>query len=93
VVWCDDAYKAMSDADALVILTEWNAFRALDLKRVKALLKTPVMVDLRNIYKPLEMIEAGFHYTSVGRPYPPKPAESAARAAWRAAGRQGAGGE
>ena len=93
VVWCDDAYKAMTGADALVIVTEWNAFRALDLKRIKALLKTPVMVDLRNIYKPHEMIEAGFQYTSIGRPYPPKPTEATARAAWRADGRAGAGGE
>jgi UDPglucose 6-dehydrogenase len=93
VVWCDDAYKAMTDADALVIVTEWNAFRALDLKRIKALLRTPVMIDLRNIYKPHEMIEAGFQYTSIGRPYPPKPSEQAARTAWRAGGRAGAGGE
>jgi UDPglucose 6-dehydrogenase len=93
VVWCDDAYKAMTDADALVILTEWNAFRALDLKRVKSLLKSPVMIDLRNIYKPQEMVEAGFHYTSVGRPFPPKPSEHAARTAWRGTGRQSAGGE
>jgi UDPglucose 6-dehydrogenase len=68
VVWCDDAYEAMEGADALVIVTEWNAFRALNLDRVKALLKAPVMIDLRNIYNPEEMAAAGFDYTSVGRP-------------------------
>ena len=52
----------------MVILTEWNEFRALDLKRVKALMKTPVMIDLRNIYRPAQMAEAGFRYVSVGRP-------------------------
>jgi len=50
-----------------VILTEWNEFRALDLDRVKALLKRPLMVDLRNIYRPTQMAEAGFTYVSVGR--------------------------
>jgi len=68
VVWCDDAYAAMEGADAAVILTEWNEFRLLDLERVKTLLKRPLMIDLRNIYKPQEMADAGFHYLSVGRP-------------------------
>ena len=70
VVWCDDAYQAMEDADALVIVTEWNEFRALDLGRVKATLKTPRLIDLRNIYNPAEMVAAGFRYSSVGRPGP-----------------------
>ena len=52
VEWCDDAYATMDGADALVIITEWNEFRALDLDRVKRLLKRPVMIDLRNIYMP-----------------------------------------
>ena len=52
VEWCDDAYDTMPDADVLVIITEWNQFRALDLDRVKSLMKAPVMVDLRNIYEP-----------------------------------------
>ncbi|HZD25468.1 MAG TPA: UDP-glucose/GDP-mannose dehydrogenase family protein, partial [Alphaproteobacteria bacterium] len=65
--FCNDAYETMQDADALVIITEWNEFRALDLGRVKALLKTPVMVDLRNIYRPADMARAGFTYISVGR--------------------------
>jgi UDPglucose 6-dehydrogenase len=63
----DDAYDTMADADALVIITEWNAFRALDLKRVKQLMKQPLLVDLRNIYKPEEMLRAGFTYHSIGR--------------------------
>jgi UDPglucose 6-dehydrogenase len=64
---CKDAYEAISGADGVVILTEWNEFRALDLARVKALLKRPLMVDLRNIYRPGMMEEAGFTYVSVGR--------------------------
>jgi UDPglucose 6-dehydrogenase len=70
VVWCDEAYATMEGADALVIITEWNEFRALDLARVKSLLRQPVLVDLRNIYKPSEMAAAGFRYSSVGRPWP-----------------------
>ena len=68
VTWCTDSYQAMEGADAVVIITEWNQFRLLDLKRAKSLLKQPVMVDLRNIYKPLEMTAAGFRYFSIGRP-------------------------
>ncbi len=67
VVWCEDAYDTLIEADALAILTEWNEFRALDLERIKSLMKRPVMVDLRNIYDPSAMAEAGFSYTSVGR--------------------------
>ncbi len=66
--WCRDAYDAMAGADCLVILTEWNEFRALDLERVKGLLASPVIVDLRNIYEPGDMAAKGFDYTSVGRP-------------------------
>ncbi len=64
---CKDAYDALDGADGVVILTEWNEFRALDLPRTKALLKQPLMVDLRNIYKPAQMAAAGFTYISVGR--------------------------
>ena len=64
---CKDAYEAIAGADGVVILTEWNEFRALDLERVKGLLKRPLMVDLRNIYRPAQMAEAGFTYVSVGR--------------------------
>ena len=65
---CADAYTALDGADGVVILTEWNEFRALDLKRIRQLLKRPLMVDLRNIYRPEEMAAAGFRYVSVGRP-------------------------
>jgi UDPglucose 6-dehydrogenase len=68
VAWCENAYDTMDDADVLVIVTEWNEFRALDIRRVKSLLKTPILVDLRNIYKPDEMAAAGFKYVSIGRP-------------------------
>jgi UDPglucose 6-dehydrogenase len=63
----NDPYEAIDGADALVILTEWNSYRSLDLDRVKSLLKAPVFVDLRNIYRPAEMQAAGFQYTSLGR--------------------------
>jgi len=67
VTFCEGAYEAMEGADALVLITEWDAFRALDLDRAKALLSRPVMVGLRNIY-PRDMVEAaGFEYTAVGR--------------------------
>ncbi|PWC30929.1 UDP-glucose/GDP-mannose dehydrogenase family protein [Azospirillum sp. TSO22-1] len=68
VTWCEDSYQALDGADCVAILTEWNEFRALDLKRVKALLKRPVMIDLRNVYSPADMAAAGFTYTSIGRP-------------------------
>ena len=68
VDYCPGPYEAMQGADALVIVTEWNAFRSLDLARMKSLLKSPVVVDLRNIYNPREMAAAGFRYSSIGRP-------------------------
>ena len=67
VAWCDDAYAAADGADVLVIITEWNEFRALDLDRVKTLLRAPVIVDLRNIYRPEDMAARGFRYLSIGR--------------------------
>ncbi|MFA4995292.1 MAG: UDP-glucose/GDP-mannose dehydrogenase family protein [Bdellovibrionales bacterium] len=67
VLWCKNPYETMQGADAVAILTEWNEFRSLDLAMVKALLKTPIMIDLRNIYKPNEVRAAGFSYTSIGR--------------------------
>lgn len=63
----DDSYAAIEDADAVVIVTEWDAFRALDLRRVKDLAKAPVLVDLRNIYQPDDVRDLGFEYVSVGR--------------------------
>jgi UDPglucose 6-dehydrogenase len=63
-----DPYACAEGADALVILTEWDQFRALDLDRIKALLKKPIVVDLRNIYRPADMVARGFTYASIGRP-------------------------
>jgi UDPglucose 6-dehydrogenase len=67
VEYAADAYACIAGADALVILTEWDMFRALDLVRVKTLLKRPIVVDLRNVFQPEEMARAGFSYVSVGR--------------------------
>jgi UDPglucose 6-dehydrogenase len=64
----DNPYDVAAGADVLVIITEWDQFRALDLDRIKLLMKKPVLVDLRNIYKPDDMRARGFAYTSVGRP-------------------------
>jgi len=68
VDFTDDPYQAAEGADALVIVTEWNQFRALDLDRLLELLRRPLIVDLRNIYDPVRMEAAGFEYVSVGRP-------------------------
>jgi UDPglucose 6-dehydrogenase len=68
VVYCDDAYQAAQGADALVIATEWNQFRALELDRLARLLTRPLLVDLRNLYEPARVAAAGFRYVSVGRP-------------------------
>jgi UDPglucose 6-dehydrogenase len=67
VQYCSDAYDAATGADVLVILTEWNQFRSLDLRRLKEAMRTPLVVDLRNVYEPAKMREAGFTYESVGR--------------------------
>lgn len=67
VEFCEDLYDTMTGADALVILTEWNQFRALDMGRVKDLLKTPTLVDLRNIYGRANLADEGFKYVGVGR--------------------------
>ena len=67
LIYCRDAYQTMEGADALILLTEWNEFRGLDLERVKDLLARPLVIDLRNIYQPQEMAAAGFSYISVGR--------------------------
>jgi UDPglucose 6-dehydrogenase len=64
---CADAYEAMTNADALVLLTEWNEFRALNLVRVGELMKRRLIVDLRNIYEPPQMAGYGFEYVSIGR--------------------------
>ena len=68
VAWVDDAYAAAQDADLLIILTEWNEFRALDLRRIQAAMATPQMADLRNIYSAEEAQRAGFvAYAGIGR--------------------------
>lgn len=67
VEFAADEYDAIKDADALVIITEWNQFRALDMEKVKSLLKAPKIADLRNIYEPKDMRELGFEYVGVGR--------------------------
>jgi UDPglucose 6-dehydrogenase len=64
----DDPYEALRGADAAVLVTEWDAYRALDLDRVRDLLTRPVFVDLRNVYTPEEMRAAGLDYTGIGRP-------------------------
>jgi UDPglucose 6-dehydrogenase len=68
LVLAESAYACVDGADAMVIVTEWNEFRALDLRRIKSLLASPVVVDLRNIYRPDEMARLGFTYRSIGRP-------------------------
>jgi len=67
VLFYDDSYSAVNGADALVITTEWNEFRVLDLERIKELLKEPILIDCRNIYKPAGVKRLGFRYRSFGR--------------------------
>lgn len=67
IEYASDEYDAINGADALVIITEWNQFRALDMEKVKQLLKAPKIADLRNIYEPSDMRELGFDYVGVGR--------------------------
>jgi UDPglucose 6-dehydrogenase len=67
IFYAEDEYAAVTGADALVFLTEWNQFRALDMERVKKLMKSANIADLRNIYEPVDMRELGFQYVGVGR--------------------------
>lgn len=67
ITFCGDSYEVAEGADALVLLTEWNEFRKIDLGRIKSLLKSPKVIDLRNVYEPQVMAELGFEYASVGR--------------------------
>jgi len=67
IEYAKDEYDTLKDADVLVFLTEWNQFRALDMEKVKSLMKTPKIADLRNIYEPEDMKELGFDYVGVGR--------------------------
>ncbi|HVG09594.1 MAG TPA: UDP-glucose/GDP-mannose dehydrogenase family protein [Thermoanaerobaculia bacterium] len=68
IEYCKDAYDAADGADVLVIVTEWNQFRKLEVDRLQQLLKQPLIVDLRNLYEPEKMAAAGFRYVSIGRP-------------------------
>jgi len=68
VTYCENAYETAEGADALVIVTEWNQFRKLELDRLLELLREPLVIDLRNLYDPEKMAAAGFHYVSIGRP-------------------------
>ena len=67
VNWVEDAYKAVQNAHAVIVMTEWNEFRALDLKRLANRMETPRMIDLRNVYAPKDAKRAGFEvYAGVG---------------------------
>jgi len=67
VEYCENAYDAAQGSDALIFITEWNQFRMLDMEKIKALLRSPVVVDLRNIYDPQYMRKLGFIYSCIGR--------------------------
>jgi len=67
MVPCRDAYQTAEGADAIVLVTEWNQFRNLDLEQIRAKVKSPIFIDLRNVYEPQRMAEQGFYYVSVGR--------------------------
>jgi len=67
ITYCKNPYEAVKDADCLIIVTEWNEFRALDLNKVKSLLKQPNVIDGRNVFEPEEMRKLGFNYISIGR--------------------------
>ena len=76
MVYCEDAYDAMDGANALVLVTEWNQFRALDFSRAKELMADPLLVDLRNIYARGEPEAFGFRYSGIGRSNPPSPVDA-----------------
>ena len=67
VTWCADVYEAAAGADCAVLLTEWNEFRGVDLDRLRTVMAAPVLLDLRNVYKPAEMAAAGFAYRGIGK--------------------------
>jgi UDPglucose 6-dehydrogenase len=68
VAWKENPYDVAAGADVLVIVTEWNEFRALQLDRLATIMKRPAIVDLRNVYNPADAAKAGFAYSSIGRP-------------------------
>ncbi len=67
VIYCNDPYEVAKDSEALIIITEWDEFRNLDLGRIKELLRLPIIIDGRNIFDPQKMTELGFIYRSIGR--------------------------
>jgi len=67
MVPCHDAYQTVEGADAIVLVTEWNQFRNLDLEQIRSKVKSPIFIDLRNVYEPQRMADQGFYYVSVGR--------------------------
>ncbi|MFQ5648757.1 MAG: UDP-glucose dehydrogenase family protein [bacterium] len=67
LTYCKDTYEVADNSDALIFITEWNQFRSLDLDRIKRIMRSPTIIDLRNIYEPDKMVERGFHYAGVGR--------------------------
>ncbi|MCW5213356.1 UDP-glucose/GDP-mannose dehydrogenase family protein, partial [Desulfobulbus sp. TB] len=67
IEYVDDTYAACKGADAVVLMTEWNQYRALDLKRLKAGMREPIFIDLRNVYEPTSLAKLGFTYVGVGR--------------------------
>ena len=66
--FCKNSYDVAKDSDALVIMTEWNTFKKINLKKIKKLLKHPIVIDGRNIFDPKKMQKMGFKYTCIGRP-------------------------
>jgi UDPglucose 6-dehydrogenase len=64
-----DSYTLVKDADAVIVVTPWNEFMQLDMARIKKAMRTPVMIDGRNLYNPAEMRELGFTYRGIGRGY------------------------
>ena len=67
MVPCQDAYQTVEGADAVVLVTEWNQFRNFDFEQIRSKVKSPIFIDLRNVYEPQRMAELGFYYVSVGR--------------------------
>jgi len=67
IIYTENAYEACTDADAVILMTEWNQYRALDLNRLAGLMRNHVFIDLRNVYTPKTVKAAGFQYIGVGR--------------------------
>ena len=65
----EEQYQALEGADAMILMTEWNEFKQLDFYKLKASMKSPALIDARNVYEPDKMVLAGFNYRGVGRGY------------------------